>query len=139
MKIGTLIFMLAGWTGAQVPTGTIAGVVRDPTGSAISGARVTVTNPATQMARSETTSEQGDYSFSALAPGVYQMSVQAGSFPAMDRSASVEAGATTTANFDLRLGDVLQSITVQAISAQIRYDTHSVGGLITGAEIENLP
>jgi hypothetical protein len=57
----------------------------------------------------------------------------------MDRTALVESGATTTADFDLRLGDVKESITVQSTSPQIQYDSHSVSGTITGGEIQNLP
>ena len=64
---------------------------------------------------------------------------RANQFPRMDLAASVEAGATTTADFDLRLGDVKDSITVEATSPQIHYDSHSVGGVITGSEIQNLP
>src|SRR5260370_24075047 len=57
----------------------------------------------------------------------------------MVRKAWVEAGATSTADFALRLGDVKESIPVDDASPQIRYDSHSVGGVITGAEIQNLP
>ncbi|MBZ5619592.1 MAG: carboxypeptidase regulatory-like domain-containing protein [Acidobacteriia bacterium] len=139
MKIEMLFFVLAGTVAAQVPTGTIAGVVRDPSGAAMSGARLKVVSLATNVARTETSSEQGDYSFPSLVAGEYKVSVQAEHFPAMDREASVEPGATTTADFDLRLGDVKESITVDATSPQLRYDSHSVGGTITGGEIQNLP
>src|SRR5258708_17162096 len=60
-------------------------------------------------------------------------------FQRMVSTASVEAGSTTTADFVLRLGDVKESVTVDSASPQIRYDSHSVGGVITGAEIQNLP
>jgi len=124
---------------AQIPTGTLAGLVRDPSGAPVSGARLTAVNRATRLARTETTSERGDFSFSALMPGEYELSVHADRFPRTDRMASVEAGATTTADFDLRLGDVKESVTVEAASPQIRYDSHAVGRVITGSEIQNLP
>jgi hypothetical protein len=139
MTKAILFLVLAGSVAAQVPTGSIAGVVRDPSGAAVAGAPVKVVSLATNVARTETTSEQGDFGFSALAPGEYKVTVQAERFPSMDRTASVESGATTTADFDLRLGDVKESVTVEASSAQIRYDSHSVGGVITGSEIQNLP
>jgi hypothetical protein len=139
MKSAMLFLTLTVVGSAQVPTGTIAGVVRDPSGAAVSGVRLTVVNVATKIARSETTSEQGDYSFPALSPGQYDMNVQADSFPSMDRKASVESGATTTADFDLRLGDIKQSLSVGDSTPQVQYDSHSVSGTITGSEIENLP
>src|SRR5258708_28682339 len=60
-------------------------------------------------------------------------------FQRMVSTASVEAGSTTTADFVLRLGDVKESVTVDGASPQIRDDSHSVGGVITGSEIQNLP
>src|SRR6516162_4658876 len=90
---------------AQLPTGTIAGVVRDPSGAAVSGARIKVVSVATNESRNETTSQSGDYSFSALMPGEYHVMVEAARFTRMDRAASVEPGVTTTADFALRVGD----------------------------------
>jgi hypothetical protein len=134
-----LFFALLGMASGQLPTGTIAGVVRDPSGAAASGTQVTVVNLATRIVRTQTTSEQGDYSFPALVPGEYEITVRMERFLSLKRAASVEAGAITTADFDLRLGDVKESVTIEATSPQIQYDSHSVGGAITGTEIQNLP
>src|SRR5215831_2084755 len=138
MKTGMLLFV-AFILKAQLPTGTIAGVVRDPSGAAVSSARIKVVSVTTNESRSETTSQTGDYSFSALIPGEYHVMVEAARFTRMDRAASVEPGATTTADFDLRLGDFKESITVEGTSPQIRFDSHTVGGAITAVEIQNLP
>src|SRR5215472_8467571 len=124
---------------AQLPTGTIAGVIRDPSGAPVSGARIKVVSIATNESRNEATSQSGDYSFSALIPGEYHVMVEAARFTRMDRAASVDPGATTSADFNLRLGDIKQSITVETTSPRIRYDSHVVGGAITTAEIQNLP
>jgi len=67
------------------------------------------------------------------------VSVKVDRFVQMDRTAEVESGETTTADFDLRLGDVNESVTVEATSPQIQYDSHSITGTITGTEIQNLP
>ena len=137
MRIALLCFALT--ASAQIPTGTIAGVVRDPSGAAVLGARLTVVNVANRIARTETTSAQGDYSFPALTPGDYHVTLQADRFASMDRNASVESGATTTADFDLRVGDVKESVTVEATTPQMQYDSHSVTGTVTDTEIRSLP
>src|SRR5262245_52048648 len=139
MKAAALCLALAGIAASQVPTGAITGMLRDPAGVSVSGARVTAVNLATRLVRTETTSEQGAFSFPALAPGEYQLTVLAERFARMERPALVEAGATTTADFVLRIGDVMESVTVEAASAQIRYDSHTVGRTIIGREIQNLP
>jgi hypothetical protein len=136
----TLTFLaLIGLTRAQTPTGVIAGVVGDPSGAAVASARVRATSLATGLVRNTTTSDQGDYSFAALLAGGYELSVEAPGFQRMARSASVEAGATTTADFTLRVGDVSESITVDGASPQIRYDSHTVGGLVARSQVEGLP
>jgi hypothetical protein len=139
MKNVVLLIAIVGNLSAQVPTGTIAGVVRDPSGAAVSGARLKVVSAATNESRTELTSAQGDYSFPVLLAGEYEVSAETDLFQRMVRTASVEAGATTTADFTLRLGKVEESVTVDGASPQINYDSHSVGGVITGNEIENLP
>ena len=91
---------------AQAPTGTIAGVARDPSGAAVAGAQVKLTSPAVGFGRTAVTSEQGDYGFPALLASEYEVSIEAPGFQRMVRQAAVEAGATTTTDFALRVGDV---------------------------------
>jgi len=139
MKNVAVFLALIGSLGAQVPTGTIAGVIRDPSGAAVLDARVKAVSLATGLVRNGASSERGDYSMPSLVAGEYELSVEAEQFQRMVRRASVEAGATTTSDFALRLGNVKESITVDGASPQIQYDSHSVGGVITGSQIQNLP
>src|SRR5215471_13322936 len=124
---------------AQAPTGTIAGVVRDPSGAAIRGARVKLTSTATSLARTVVTSQQGDYSFPALLAGEYEVSVEASGFQRVVRQAVVEAGTTTTTDFALRVGEVTDSVTVDDATPQMHYDSHTLGGVVTQGQIEGLP
>jgi hypothetical protein len=139
MKLVLVLLAGLGLAGAQIPTGTIAGVVHDPSGATVAAASIKAVSVATGLARTATISEQGGYSFPALLAGGYEVSVEAAGFQRVVRSVSVEAGTTTTANFVLNLGQVNESITVDAVSPQIRYDSHSVDGLITRDQIANLP
>src|SRR5260370_6763920 len=139
MKKLLLFLTLMRLLSAQAPTGTIAGVARDPSDGAVAGAHVKLASQATGFARSIITSEQGEFSFPALLAGEYEVTVEAPGFERMVRQASVEAGATTTAHFDLRVGEVSESVTVDAASPQMHYDSHGVSGLITHIQIQNLP
>ena len=124
---------------AQSPVGTIAGVLRDPSSAVIAGAHLQASSRATGQARTTVTAEQGDYSFPALPAGEYEVSAETPGFQRIVRAATVEAGSTTTVDFDLRVGEVSESVTVEAASPQIHYDSSSVGGLTTRSQIENLP
>jgi hypothetical protein len=139
MKTAILFLTLVGFASAQAPTGTITGVARDPSGAAVTGAQVKLTSQATGFARTAVTTEQGDYGFPALLAGEYEVSIEAPGFQRLVRQAAVEAGATTTTDFNLRVGDVKDSVTVDDASPQMHYDSHTVGGLITQAEIQDMP
>ena len=101
-----LFFTLVRLATAQAPTGTISGVVRDGSGAPVAGTQVTAMNLATGLARKTTTPEQGDYSFPALLPGDYELTIEVSGFRRMIRQATVEAGVTTAADFALSVGDV---------------------------------
>ena len=74
-KVGAMLFLLAflpiGSVRAQTPTGTIAGVVTDPAGAAVSQAAIRISNGDTGLLRNLTSSAEGTYSTSALPSGLY--------------------------------------------------------------------
>jgi hypothetical protein len=135
----TILLVAFALSTAQAPTGMIAGEVRDPARAVVAGARVKAMNVANGVLRTAVTSERGDYIFPSLFAGDYQLSVEVDGFQTAIRPTSVEAGSTTTADFDLRIGNVNESITVDAASPPMRYDSHTVAGAITRGQIEDLP
>jgi hypothetical protein len=134
-----LCVLIPGICSAQAPGGTIAGTVHDQSGAVISGVPVQALSRATGQARTTVTTERGDYSFPALLAGEYEVSVEASGFERIVRTATVEAGTTTTANFALEVGEVSESVTVTAASPQIHHDSASVGGLVTRSQVEGVP
>src|SRR5262245_41203329 len=80
----------------------------------VPGARVQIVNGSTGLNRQATTSGQGGYAFAGLPPGEYEVSVQTNGIERMSRSAIVEAGTTTTTDFKLTIGEVKQSVNVDA-------------------------
>ncbi len=121
---------------AQAPTGSVSGVVRDPSGGAVSTARIKVLSTATGAMRTVTTSPLGDYSCPGLQAGAYEVSVEAPGFQRTLRQAIVEAGATTTTDFALHVGDVTESVTVEGATAQMHYDSNAIGNVVTQSQIE---
>jgi hypothetical protein len=138
-KFAVFFFTLVRLATAQAPTGSIVGVVRDPSGAAVPDARVEVVSNATGLARTIATSTNGEFSFSALPAGGYEVSIEAPGFQSTMRHAEVETGTTTRADLTLRVGDVKDSITVDSALPQMHYDSHTVGGVITHGDIQGLP
>ena len=138
--LGLLVFHVwMGLAAAQTPTGSIVGVVRDPSGAAIPAARVRIESKSTASARAVVSSGTGDYSFPALLAGEYEVSAEFPGFRQAVRKASVEAGLTTTTDLNLQIGDEKESVTAESTSAQMHFDSSSVDGLVTRDQIENLP
>lgn len=124
---------------AQAPTGIIAGTVTDETGAVIPNVTVTITNKATSVARTAQTNAEGLYSAPALLAGDYEVRAEAPGFRTLQRDATVQAGVTTTVNLPMSLGESKSVVTVEAATAQINYDSHTVQGTIERATIQDLP
>src|SRR6516162_7548210 len=60
---------------AQTGLGSITGSVQDSTGGIIAGAKVRLTENATQVARTTTTNEAGIFTFPSVVVGTYSVAV----------------------------------------------------------------
>src|SRR6266496_1951682 len=89
---------------AQVPTGTISGVVLDESGAVVANAQVTITHKDSGATRSITSSADGVFSAAALAAGEYEVKAIVAGFRTTVREATVETGATTTVDMRLQVG-----------------------------------
>src|SRR5277367_2753399 len=61
-------------------TSALAGTVTDPSGAAIPGVTVTITNNGTGQSRTTTTGSDGSYRFNLLQPGTYKVSFASSGF-----------------------------------------------------------
>src|SRR5207245_6558564 len=113
------IVMLPVLVQAQQPTGTITGVVRDPSGAIVSGASVTIVDKATQSTTRATTSNAGVYSAPGLLPGLYKVCVEATGFKQTVVELEAEVGRVTTADVRLRVGDFKETVTVEANAVRV--------------------
>src|SRR3954447_16968377 len=96
--------MAVGVARAQAPTGTLVGVVSDPSGAPVRGAHIRISHRDSGLTRTLITSTAGDYSAAALPSGIYQVSADAAGFSRLERAAAVEVGTTTVMNFTFQVG-----------------------------------
>jgi len=73
---------------AQSTTGRILGTLTDPSGAAVAGATVVVTDVQRGTSRTMTTDESGDYAAPDLQPGTYKIHVEARGFKSVERPTS---------------------------------------------------
>jgi hypothetical protein len=134
-----VVCLVGSVSGAQAPTGAIAGRVTDASGAILAGAKVSIVNHATGQVRSVTSAGDGQYAASALLPGSYVVRGGADGFKQLERAAVVEAGTTTTVDLPLELGDVNDSVTVSGVAPLMLYESHGVSGVVTQRQIEDVP
>ena len=104
--------------------GQITGEIRDPSGALVPNASVTVTNTATNVARSTETNSAGLYSFPDLSPGVYDVKVAMAGFATVVRMGiELQVQQVARIDFALIVGQAQQTIEVAADAALLSAST----------------
>ncbi|HKW18016.1 MAG TPA: carboxypeptidase regulatory-like domain-containing protein [Terriglobales bacterium] len=122
-----------------ISTGSIQGIVTDPSGAVIPGARVTVTNRGTAQTFTVSTTSAGAYASGALIPGDYLVKVEAKGFKSAEAPVVVQVNVTSSGNFKLSVGQESEVVEVQGSDVQVNTEQATVQGVITSQQIENLP
>jgi len=124
----------------QSSTSAINGVVNDPVGAVVPGAKVTLRNVDTNVVRTTVSNSGGDYFFSSVPPARYILTFSAPSFQTETISPfEVAVAQTVTINAALRVGDVSQSVTVEAAGTQVESSTAQLGTVIGEKAVNDLP
>jgi hypothetical protein len=125
---------------AQLDRGTISGVVTDPSGSAVAGARVTVTNTAMGTQSSTVTTASGAYTVPQLAAAEYNITVVATGFSTLIRNGiTVSVGQTATIDVALTVGQATTSVTVTANAPLLQTDSPQNNVQVTTRDLNELP
>jgi hypothetical protein len=122
-----------------ISTGSIQGTVTDPSGAVIGGAKVSITNRATGAVGVGKTNSAGAYTSGALIPGDYVVRIEGTGFKATEIPITVLVGNTANGNAKLQVGQTSETIEVQASEVQVNTEQATVQGVLTSAQIENLP
>lgn len=123
----------------QSANGNLTGTARDPSGAAVPGATVGLTNDATGLRRHAVTNRQGRYGFFGLPIGTYHVRVAKSGFQtAVEAEILVRANRTAVVPVTLRPGAVSTTVTVEATPLLDRVNTTT--GYVLGAQaIRQIP
>ncbi len=121
-------------------TATLTGQVVDPQGAVISGATITATNIATNISRTAKTTGAGDYTIPNLAPGTYDIKVEAAKFAtAVVKALKLNLGDQQDLNFKLTVAGTTQTVEVTTVAPLIETTKTEVSSSITDLDMERLP
>jgi hypothetical protein len=125
---------------AQQDMGLITGIVADPTGASVPGARVTAVNPATNETRTAETSETGTYTIGPLRIGSYNLTVEKEGFrKASWTGIGVSAQDRIRADFRLEVGQMTESVQVTAEAPLLNSETATIAHVVNERSIRQLP
>lgn len=121
-------------------TGGIAGRVVDPSGSVISGAKLSVESQTTGLRREAASAGDGGFIFPLLPPGTYNLTAEASGFRKYEqRGLVVPVNVTVSSAVALQLGSLTESVQVEANAGQINTQSGTLGQTIEARKIIELP
>ncbi len=125
---------------AQTFRGAINGTVTDPSGAMVAGASVKATNFGTSVARTTTTTSDGQYSFQDLPLGTYSIAVTASGFPVttVDKI-EVTAGSAYTLPVKLSIAKQTTTVEVSAAALTLATTTATQDNIIPSEAVQDVP
>ena len=125
---------------AQVLYGSIIGMITDQSDSVVPAAKVTLTSKETGVSREVSADDAGRYSFVNVLPGKYDAKVVATGFRTHAQT-DIDVTPNTVGRIDLKLevGQLTETISVEATTAQLQTDKSDTHSEINTREVVGLP
>jgi len=140
LRAAFLMISLALIAFGQSERGAITGTVHDSSSAVIQGARVNVTNTATNVSIDAVTNQSGEYTVPSLSPGTYSIRVEKQGFrPTETKGLTLDAGLTVRADVTLEVGSSTQAIEVQASAVQLQTEDAKNSVTLQNKMVDDLP
>jgi outer membrane receptor protein involved in Fe transport len=125
---------------SEVGTATLNGTILDPSGSAVSAAKVSAKNQLTGFTRSVDTTEAGLYNLVRLPVGIYTLTVEAQGFKRVERAdIPLNVGAVATVDLQLQVGQLSESVSVSADAPVVETTRTQTSTTVNQKLVSDLP
>ncbi|MBX7221019.1 MAG: TonB-dependent receptor [Blastocatellia bacterium] len=132
-------FVMTVTSGAQTARGRLVGTITDTQGAVLGGVTITATNLQTNLVRTITTNESGDFTIVELPPGTYKIETEAQGFKRGTLTVEINIARDTQANLTLEPGAVGEIVTVQGGTPLVNTTTTENGGTLDNKQLLELP
>src|SRR5216684_324218 len=140
LAILAIAILSAGPAYAQVSGATLSGTITDPSGAAIAGAKLTITNTATGVSRDATADSAGFYSAPNLLPGPYEVTISASGFSTAKQSdLTLTVGLQQTLNLSLKIGESTQTVLVAEAAPLVQLGSSTISSEIQSKQVLDMP
>ena len=125
---------------AQVTTATLLGTATDPSGAVLPNVVVKATNLATNASRETISDASGNFTLPFLTAGDYDVTASLSGFQTQRiKGLTLQVQQTARIDFQFKVGDVSESVTVTASAVALQTENATVGTVIDGSKIVDLP
>jgi hypothetical protein len=125
---------------AQLYTGSITGLVTDPSGAIIPGAKVTLLDENKGFSFNATTDSSGRYVLRSIPPGTYKISAEAPSFQGQGHEhVHLDVSQNISIDFSLKVGAATASVEVKANAVQLQTEDAVTGQVVNRKFVNDLP
>src|SRR5580704_19239912 len=133
-----LLITMSTW--AQLPTGTILGVVKDSSGAVVPDSTVTIHSTETDLTRRAVTDSSGSYRVPALPVGHYDIKIEHAGFKTTTQTGlNLEVGQEAVLDFALQVGTAEQTVQVTGEAQQVNTTNSTLGTVVSEQTISDLP
>jgi hypothetical protein len=135
-----MMLLFSGALVAQSYFGTVSGMLTDPTGAVIQGARVTLTDEQKGYQFTTTSNGEGRYLFASVPPGMYSVTAEMKGFgTTVQNDVRLNVSENATANLVFKVAAESQTVKVEARSTTIETQDAVTGQVVDRRFIDNLP
>jgi outer membrane receptor protein involved in Fe transport len=125
---------------AQQATALLAGTVKDSSGAVLADVKVTLKNSATNIARTVNTDKNGDFLFTLIPIGSYEVAVERPGFKMYVRKGiTLEINQNARLDVELQVGAIAQVIEVTENVTQVDTVSDTIGTSVIGETIQRAP
>lgn len=136
----SVLLVFGGTAFPQASSSSLQGAITDPSGGAIPGATVVLSNNESKIERTAVTGVQGEYRFLALPPGTYTLVVSAKGFARSTQNAlQLLVNSPATVNISLKVGAATESITVSSEAPALNMVDASIGNPFDETQVKQIP
>jgi hypothetical protein len=139
--LALFVLLLPGSIGAQFSSADVLGTVTDSTGAVLPGATVIVKNTGTGITRTAESNRTGEYLFTGLQIGPYEVTVEAKGFRKfVARNINLTAGDRARVDAKMVVGQASETVNVSAEAAAVlQTDSSTIGTEIPATNIQDVP
>ena len=138
--LGVFLLAVNNLSFGQDTNASLSGTVTDPSGAALPGTKLTLTNEATGFQSNFVSDAAGEFSFHNLTPGKYDLSASAAGFKSSDQK-GIELAVNQAARQDVHLpiGQTGETVTVTADNNLINFENSTLEGGISPETLQDFP